>query len=65
MRIVVNGAPHEVQALTLAAALVELGYGEQRVATALDGDFVPAPQRADRALQPHCRIEIVSPRQGG
>ncbi|WP_428392374.1 sulfur carrier protein ThiS [Lichenicoccus sp.] len=65
MRIVVNGAPHDVQAHTLALVLVELGYGEQRVATALDGNFVPAPQRADRALQPHCQVEIVSPRPGG
>ena len=65
MRILVNGASCEVSARTLAAALAELGYAEQRVATALDGDFVAASHRLTREIYPGCRIEIVSPMQGG
>lgn len=65
MRILVNGAPHDVASATLDAVLLELGYREARIATALDGDFVPAPHRAGRALREDCRIEIVSPMQGG
>ncbi|SFH74400.1 sulfur carrier protein ThiS [Albimonas pacifica] len=65
MKIMLNGAPAEVQAETLAAALEELGYGEARVATALNEDFVPAGARAATRLAPGDRVEIVAPRQGG
>ncbi len=65
MRILVNGAPHEVASTTLGAALAELGYAERRIATALDGDFVPAARRDNQGLHPGCRLEIVSPMQGG
>ena len=65
MRILVNGAPCEVSAATLAEALGELGYAGRRIATALDGDFVPASCREAHGLYPGCRIEIVSPMQGG
>ncbi len=65
MRILVNGAPRDVASTTLDAVLLELGYAEQRIATALDGDFVPAARRAIHDLREDCRVEIVSPMQGG
>lgn len=65
MRILVNGAPRDVASTKLDAVLLELGYAEQRIATALDGDFVPAARRAAHALREDCRVEIVSPMQGG
>lgn len=65
MRILVNGAPREVEAATLDGLLLELGYGGLKIATALDGDFIPAAHRAGRALCENSRIEIVSPMQGG
>ena len=65
MRILVNGAPHEVASTTLETVLVELGYTQPRLATALDGDFVPAARRASRALDDGMRLEVVSPMQGG
>ena len=65
MRILVNGAPHDVEAGTLESLLLELGFGERRVATALDGNFVPVRERAGQALRENSRIEIVSPMQGG
>jgi sulfur carrier protein len=63
--IVVNGAKVETAAETLAALLDELGYGGARIATAVNGDFVPERGRAGRRLAAGDRIEIVAPRQGG
>ncbi len=65
MRILVNGAPHEVASTTLETLLVELGYTQPRLATALNGDFVPAAHRAGQVLDDGMRLEIVSPMQGG
>ncbi len=65
MQIVVNGEPRQVAATTLAAMLEELGYGGARLATALDGDFVPAGRRDACRLAEGCAVEILAPRQGG
>ena len=65
MRLVVNGVEQEVAAHTLAAALLRLDYGEAKVATALNGEFVPARKRGEASLREGDRIEIVAPRQGG
>jgi sulfur carrier protein len=65
MKIMVNGAPRELAAETLAAALTELGYGDAPLATALNEDFVPAGARAVQKLEPGDRIEILAPMQGG
>ena len=63
--LIVNGEPREIGAATLAQALEALGYGEAKVATALNGEFVPARARAATRLKEGDRIEIVAPRQGG
>ena len=65
MRLVVNGEPQEVPAATLADALQSLDLAEAKVATALNGEFVPARARASTLLKDGDRIEIVAPRQGG
>ena len=65
MQITINGERTEVRAATLAALLDELGYGEAKVAPALNEDFVPAAARAGATLAPGDRVEIVAPRQGG
>lgn len=64
MKLIVNGEAQEVVAETLAEALDVLGYGEAKVATAVNEDFVPAGLRAGHALNDGDRIEIVAPRQG-
>ena len=64
MQIMVNGTATEVQGETLASVLGELGYGDAKIATAVNGDFVPASAR-DVRLTPGDRVEIVAPRQGG
>ena len=63
--VMVNGQNRQVNAATLETALLELGFGESKVATALNGDFVPAGRRGSTALKRGDRIEIVSARQGG
>jgi sulfur carrier protein len=65
LALIVNGKPTTTAAATLAGLLGELGYAGVRVATARNGDFVPAPARAATALRPGDQIEIVSPRHGG
>lgn len=65
MKITVNGTRREVGADSLAALLDEIGYGTDKVATALNESFVPAVARADTPLSPGDRVEIVAPRQGG
>jgi len=63
--IVVNGEAVETGAATLAELVAALGYNESRVATALNGDFVPRGARAETKLAAADSIEIVAPRQGG
>ncbi len=65
MRLVVNGEAHEIEAASLAALLEALDYGEAKVATALNGEFVPARVRDATPVQDGDRIEILAPRQGG
>ena len=65
MKITVNGERREMQGRTLADLCASLGYGDARVATALNGTFVPAPKRAETLLHDDDRVEIVAPRQGG
>jgi sulfur carrier protein len=65
MKLVVNGQSQEVPAVTLADALRSLDLAEAKIATALNGDFVPEREREATALKDGDRIEIVAPRQGG
>ena len=61
----VNGEPRSTAAATLADLIVEAGYGVAKIATAINGDFVPARARAGTVLNTGDHIEIVAPRQGG
>ena len=65
MKIEVNGEAREVAAAQLDAALVELGWGEAKVATALNGAFVPAGARSATTLSDGDRLEVLSAMQGG
>jgi sulfur carrier protein len=65
LRITVNGETRETQGRTLAELCASLGYGEAKIATALNGSFVPAARRPQTLLQDDDRVEIVAPRQGG
>ena len=65
MPLIVNGEPREVAAASLAEALQALDYADAIVATALNGEFIPARRREATPVKPGDRIEIVAPRQGG
>jgi sulfur carrier protein len=65
MKLVVNGEVQELAAANLAEAVQSLDLGEAKIATALNGEFVPARIRQATALKDGDRIEIVAPRQGG
>jgi sulfur carrier protein len=49
----------------LERALIELGYQEKTVATAVNGQFVAAEARKSAPLSEGDKIEIVAPMQGG
>ena len=63
--IIVNGERRSTAAATVDELLAESGYGGAKVATALNGDFVPARARSGKRLADGDQIEIVAPRQGG
>ncbi len=65
LNVLVNGEVVRSHAANLAELIAELGYGDAKVATALNGEFVPERARAGTRLAPDDKIEIVAPRQGG
>ena len=54
-----------IEPATLALALNALGYGGKKIATAVNGRFVPAPARPQVELSDGDKIEVVAPMQGG
>jgi sulfur carrier protein len=62
----VKGKPREVTNGTTLAELVEaLGHAVDRVATAIDGEFVPRDARAVHTLQPGAHITCFQAIVGG
>lgn len=65
MTIIVNGAPLDLAPGSLAAILEALDYADAIVATAVNGEFVPAEERAATRVRDGDRLEILAPMQGG
>ncbi|BCH26714.1 sulfur carrier protein ThiS [Mesorhizobium sp. L-8-3] len=65
MKLTINGESRDVTASTLAALLAELDYQGNWLATALNGEVVPAARRAACPIAEGDRIEILSPMKGG
>ncbi|GAB4228314.1 MAG: sulfur carrier protein ThiS [Methyloligellaceae bacterium] len=65
MRIIVNGERKETAARTLEELCAALGFSDAKIATALNGDFVPQSARNTCRLCDNDRVEIVAPREGG
>jgi sulfur carrier protein len=63
--LTVNGAARQTHAETLAELVAGEELGDVRIATAVNGTFVPARGRHSHHLNAGDRIEIVSARQGG
>jgi len=60
-----NGVEREITESSLNQALVELGYCDGTIATAVNGEFIPKTQRLEIVLSEGDRIEVVAPMQGG
>lgn len=65
LQILLNGEPFTTEARDLATLCAALGFGEARIATAVNGNFVAACCRGATELAEADEIEIVAPRQGG
>ena len=65
MSVQVNGKLAQTRARTLHQLLLDRDLGEAKVATAVNGEFVPAARREQTCIREGDRIEIVAPRQGG
>ena len=65
IEIHVNGEAATTSARWLADLVVQLGFAETAVATALNGEFVARHARAATQLSAGDHVEIVAPRQGG
>ena len=64
--IFLNGQAHTLTAVTsLAELLVQLGYGEKRVAVERNGAIVPRSKHPETTLVAGDRIEIVQAIGGG
>ena len=65
MNIILNGTRRTTTSRTVADLLVEIDLAQAQVATALNGNFLPANQRAATALTEGDALEVLSPMQGG
>ncbi|KPB00896.1 sulfur carrier protein ThiS [Ahrensia marina] len=65
MKLQLNGEAIETDANTLVALLEEQGFGDAKVATAVNGQFVPATLRETQSLNENDLIEVLAPMQGG
>ncbi len=65
MKIQLNGASHNTEHNDLAALILTLGHEADKVATAVDGLFVPRTARAQTLLNEGCAVEVLAPMEGG
>jgi sulfur carrier protein len=65
LKVLLNGEPFATEAATLGELCENLGFAEAKIATAVNGNFVPTGDRGATQLAPADEIEIVAPRQGG
>lgn len=70
MHISVNGELTELngsgeKAPRLDRVLVDLGYGDRKVAVAVNETFVPRTAWADQLIESGDRLDVVAPIQGG
>jgi sulfur carrier protein len=65
MKILVNGVWRDTIAADVDTVLKEMGWGESPVATALNGEFVPASARRGARVADGDRLEVLAPMQGG
>ena len=65
MKITLNGEARDLPGPSVSDALTQIGLGTAKVATALNGNFLPAAARASTILKDGYALEVVAPMQGG
>jgi sulfur carrier protein len=66
MRVTVNAEEVELgDPGTVAELLEQCGYGDARVAVAVNEEFVPRSTYAGTKLNDGDRVDVVAPMQGG
>jgi sulfur carrier protein len=65
MKIKVNGETRVVTSKNISDTLTELGFGDAKVATAVNEEFVATTLRQTYELTEGDRLEILAPMQGG
>ena len=66
INISLNNEPKQITAQTLLSdALVQWGFGEIKIAVAINGEFVPRSTYSQRQLEDGDQIDIVKPVGGG
>ena len=66
INISLNNEPEQITEQTLLSdALVQWGFGETKIAVAINGEFVPRSTYNERVLQANDQIDIVKPVGGG
>lgn len=66
INISLNNEPKQIESDTLLSnALVQWGFGEIKIAVAINGEFVPRSTYSERQLQAGDQIDIVKPVGGG
>lgn len=64
MKITLNGTERDLTGPTVQDALAQIGLADAKVATALNGAFLPAALRGE-TLRDGDVLEVVAPMQGG
>ncbi|MFK7901932.1 MAG: sulfur carrier protein ThiS [Nitratireductor sp.] len=65
IKLSVNGETKEISATLFEEALIELGFKDAKVATAINGAFISQDARKDVVLKNGDQVEILAPMQGG
>ena len=66
INISLNNETEQVAEKTLLSdALVKWGFGETKIAVAINGEFVPRSTYSERQLNDNDQIDIVKPVGGG
>ncbi len=66
INISLNNEPKQIESdILLNDALVQWGFGEIKIAVAINGEFVPRSTYSDRQLEAGDQIDIVKPVGGG
>lgn len=65
IEISLNGERREIQPLLLSVALDDWGYQCERVAVAINSEFVARADYGRTTLRANDRVDVVGPVQGG